>query len=60
MENGGGLGSAGAHFEKVTFGDEIMVPDDTLHSRFSQLSLAVAADSGWYDVNFLDGDEYTY
>jgi leishmanolysin len=60
MENGGGTGSAGAHFEKVTFGDEIMVPDDTLHARFSQLSLAVAADSGWYDVDFLDGDEYTY
>ena len=60
MENGGGLGSAGAHFEKLVFGDEIMVPDDTFDSRFSQMSLAVAADSGWYDVDLNSGDQYNW
>jgi leishmanolysin len=60
MENGGGAGSAGAHFEKVVFGDEIMVSDEMLDARFSHLSLAVAADSGWYDVDFMDADEYNY
>ena len=60
MENGGGTGSAGAHFEKLIFGDEIMVPDDTYDSRFSQMSLAVAADSGWYDVDLFSGDQYEF
>ena len=60
MENGGGFGSAGAHFEKNVFGDEIMVPDDTFDSRFSQMSLAVAADSGWYDVDLFSADNYEF
>ena len=60
MEDAGGQGSAGGHFEKRFFGDEMMVPDDTFDSRFSVMSLAIAADSGWYDVDFMGGDEYNW
>lgn len=37
-----------------------MVADDTFDSRFGIMSLAVAADSGWYQVDFRDADEYSF
>ena len=51
MDNSSQLDSSGGHFDKKIFGDEIMVPNDPLDARFSQMTLAVAADSGWYDIN---------
>lgn len=35
-----------------------MVVDDSLDARLSVISLAVAADSGWYDVDFSRADPY--
>ena len=60
MENANQIESLPGHFESVVFGDEIMVANDPLDSRFSVMSLAVAADSGWYDVNFETGDQYSW
>ena len=37
-----------------------MVADDTLDTRFSVMSLAVAADSGWYEVDFGKADLYSW
>lgn len=44
----------------MAFGDEMMVADDSLDARFSVMSLAVAADSGWYEVNFEKADLYDW
>jgi hypothetical protein len=60
MENNGGIESRGAHFEKVVVGDEIMGPDNVMDARFSILSLAVAADSGWYEIDLKAADEFNY
>lgn len=35
-----------------------MVPDDTLDSKLTKLSLAVAKDSGWYEVDLSMGEHY--
>lgn len=58
MENGGGSGSQGAHFEKLVFGDETMVSDDTTDAKYTKMSLAIAKDSGWYDVDLTMGEHY--
>jgi leishmanolysin len=60
MENNGSRGSKGAHFEQLFTGDEMMVAKEVPHSSFSALSLAVAADSGWYDIDLSIADEYSF
>lgn len=40
------------------FGDEMMVSDDTVDSKLTRLSLAVAKDSGWYEVDLSRGEHY--
>ena len=35
-----------------------MVSDDTLDAKFSKMSLAVAKDSGWYEVDLSLGEDY--
>lgn len=52
LENNGGQGSLGAHFERVVFGNETMVAEDTQNTKFSKFTLAVAADSGWFEADF--------
>ena len=51
MENNGGDGSKGFHFEANIFGDEIMIPHTVIDSKISRMSLAVAKDSGWYEID---------
>jgi hypothetical protein len=58
LEDGGGDGSAGGHFEKLIFGDETMVSDDVTDARFSKMSLAVGKDSGFYEIDLETGDNY--
>lgn len=58
LEDQGDSGSAGAHFEKIAFGDEMMVANDTLDTRLTKMSLAVAADSGFYEVDLDLGEHY--
>ena len=58
MENNGDIGSKGSHFEKLIFGDETMVSDDTLDAKFSKITLAVAKDSGWFEVDMGLGENY--
>jgi hypothetical protein len=58
LENGGGEGSEGGHLEKLIFGDETMVSDDTVDAKFSSILLAIAEDSGWYEVDYDMGEHY--
>lgn len=58
MEDGGGSGSVGAHFEKLVFGDDTMVSDDTTDAKYGPMSLAVGKDSGWYEIDSQMGEHY--
>lgn len=60
MENQGDQGAAGSHFEKLIFGDEAMVSKASKDAKFSKMSLAVAKDSGWYEVDMETGDHYLW
>lgn len=57
LENNGD-GGIGGHFEKLVFGDETMVSDDSMDARFSAMSLALAKDSGWFEVDLAMGENY--
>ena len=60
LEDGGGSGSVGAHFEKIVFANETMVSDDTRDAAFSRMTLAVTKDSGFYEVDIEKGDSYVW
>lgn len=52
IENGGGTGTAGSHWEKTRFGVEFMVGTSTMSSAYSKLTFALLEDSGWYGVDY--------
>jgi hypothetical protein len=58
LEDSGGAGSVGSHFEKMVFGDDTMVSDDTTDAKFGVMTLAVAKDSGWYEVDLGNAETY--
>ncbi|CAG9321226.1 unnamed protein product [Blepharisma stoltei] len=46
-------GTLGSHWEKRIMNDDYMVPDFDIHDiGYSDISLAVFEDSGWYKVNY--------
>lgn len=51
LENDGGAGSAGSHWEHMYWSTEYMSPIDTVPSTLSELSLSMALDSGWFNIN---------
>ena len=60
LENEGGSKSKGSNFEKVVFGPELMTSQINSYSALSKMSLAVAKDSGWYDVDLSTGQQYEW
>jgi hypothetical protein len=60
LEDDGGDGSKGGHFERIVFGDETMVAEDVEVAKFSKITLALMKDSGWYDIDVMKGDAYTW
>ena len=58
MENEGGQGSKGSHFEKVVFGPELMIAEISYYPKITKMSLAVAQDSGFYLVDMKKGENY--
>lgn len=60
LEDDGGEGSEGGHFERIVFGDETMVSEDVAVAKFSKMTLALLKDSGWYDIDLGKGDYYTW
>ena len=60
MEDEGSSGSRNAHFEKLSFGDELMVSDEVVNAKLSKMSLAVAKDSGFFDIDLSLGDYFTW
>lgn len=51
MENEGGSGSAGTHWEKLYLGNEIMTSQMTGKPVYSAFTFALMQDSGWYNVD---------
>ena len=55
LENQGGSGSAGSHWEaRIMLGD-YMISTDYPELVVSDITLAVFEDSGWYEVNYVTG-----
>ncbi|OHT06481.1 hypothetical protein TRFO_25509 [Tritrichomonas foetus] len=53
IEDGGGSGTAGSHFDILQYMNELMVGMTVgLRNSISELSLALLFDTGWYDVDF--------
>ncbi|WP_411022889.1 leishmanolysin-related zinc metalloendopeptidase, partial [Salmonella sp. s51228] len=52
IENQGGSGTAGSHWEERLFGNEAMVGTIGRVPKFSKITLAALQDSGWYSVDY--------
>lgn len=52
LEYNGGPGTAGAHWSKKVMNTDYMIGDSYGENLFSDISLALFKDSGWYDVDF--------
>jgi hypothetical protein len=60
LENQGGEGSAGSHWEaRIMLGD-YMISTDYQEIVISEISLALLEDSGWYGVNYYTGGLFRY
>ena len=60
LENQGGEGSVGSHWEaRVMLGD-YMISTDYPEIVISDISLALFKDSGWYDVNYYTGGLFRF
>lgn len=51
LENDGGNSSAGSHWEHMYWATDFMSPADTMPSLLSELSLSMALDSGWFEID---------
>ena len=56
LENEGQSASAGVHFEKAHYGNELMTAQDVGRPAFSKITLSLFEDTGWYKVDFLLAD----
>ena len=48
LENDGGSGSAGSHWERVALYDEYMTAQLMPEMKVSKFTLSLLQDSGWY------------
>ncbi|WOK99198.1 leishmanolysin-like peptidase [Canna indica] len=56
LEDGGGQGTSGSHWEKRLLMNEIMTGSVDTKSVISNMTLALLEDSGWYQVNYSIAD----
>ena len=55
VEDQGGQGSAGSHWEARTMLGDYMISTDYDENVISDITLGLFADSGWYEVNYYTG-----
>jgi hypothetical protein len=60
LENEGGSGSAGSHFERRIFYNEYMTASVIKDFRFSQFSLALLEGTGWYSPDYTYAEPTTW
>ncbi|KAI7747342.1 hypothetical protein M8C21_019370, partial [Ambrosia artemisiifolia] len=56
LEDGGGIGTSGSHWEKRLLMNEIMTGSVDTRSVVSKMTLALLEDSGWYEANYSMAD----
>jgi hypothetical protein len=52
LENEGGSGSAGSHWERRVFGSEYMTASQVEDFRITEITLALFESTGWYKVDY--------
>jgi hypothetical protein len=52
LENSGGSGTAGAHWDRADLGDECMTGVSINEPKYSSFTLALMEDSGWYQADY--------
>ncbi len=60
LENNGGEGSAGSHWEKSFMPVEFLNPSKELPAFISEFTLRFMHGTGWYNVNFEYAQDYTW
>ena len=60
LENQGGTGSVGAHWESRVMLGDYMVSTDYRERAISEITLALFEDSGWYKANYYTGGLFRY
>jgi len=60
MENQGGAGSAGTHFERRQFGFEAMTSGLIYQMQFSQFTLGILESTGWYVADYSYADPFFF
>ncbi|KAK8798794.1 hypothetical protein WA158_007878 [Blastocystis sp. Blastoise] len=60
LEDNGGPGTAGSHWEKRLLHDEYMTGTAEQNAIYSALTLALFEDMGWYSVNFANAQTLTW
>lgn len=60
LENQGGAGSAGSHWEARLMLGDYMISTDYDETVISDITLALFEDSGWYKVNYYSGGLFRY
>lgn len=60
LEDQGGSGTAGAHWEARTMLGEYMIATVYGETVISEMTLALFEDSGWYKVNYYSGGLFRY
>jgi hypothetical protein len=60
LENGGGNGTQGSHWEKRILNNEYMTGTASNNPKISKFTLALLQDSGWYNVNYDKADTFIW
>jgi len=60
LEDNGGEGTAGSHWEARIMYSDFMIGRTILENVLSEISLALLEDSGWYKVNYYTGGFFRY
>ena len=60
LEQDGGSGTAGSHFEMTLYFNEVMAGNNKLADYFySGFTWSVLADSGWYGIDLKNADVFS-
>jgi hypothetical protein len=60
LENQGGDGTAGSHWEERIMAGDFMIGESYSENVISDMTLALMEDSGWYQVNYYTGGLFRY
>jgi leishmanolysin-like peptidase len=60
LEDAGSSGTAGSHWEKRLFNNEYMTGSSAFDPVYSDITMALFEDSGWYQVNYSAAAEFYF